>query len=202
MTSQKTHRLPDERALITKERTNEIERDILHRRHIERYMNIAQYVYGTVLDCASGSGFGSYLLSKKSDVKHVHGIDIDAASVETSSKEFGSDKTTFHLSRIEDFSLKADVLVSIETIEHLEDPTVLSDLCDRTGVQEIIISFPSKKSTHYNKFHKWDFVVQDIADIFSKFVILETQQFAADTCIVRLIRHEREVIPPRRWNRQ
>jgi 2-polyprenyl-3-methyl-5-hydroxy-6-metoxy-1,4-benzoquinol methylase len=197
-----TPRLPDERAVITKDSIDNIERDILERRHIERYMGIAQYVYGTVLDCASGSGYGSYLLGKKSDVKQVHGLDINAEAVAAATEQFGSDKVAFHHTRIEDFATPADVLVSLETIEHLEDPTILADLCDRTGVQEVIISYPSKKSTHYNKFHKWDFVAQDIADIFPKFVVIETTDFAFDTCIVRLIRHERELIPERRWNRQ
>jgi 2-polyprenyl-3-methyl-5-hydroxy-6-metoxy-1,4-benzoquinol methylase len=193
--------LPDERATITREFVDKTEQDILKRRHIERYMGIAQYAYGTVLDCASGSGFGSYLLSQKSDVTHVHGIDIDAQAVETAKQQFDNNKITFHLTKIDDFSTPADVLISIETIEHLDDPTILAELCDRTGIQEVILSFPSKKSTHYNKFHKWDFVPQDIADIFPKFVILETQQFAFDTSIVRLIRHERQIIPPHRWGR-
>ena len=195
-------RLPDERAVITKDLIDDIERDILKRRHIERYMGIAQYAYGTVLDCACGSGYGSYLLAKKSDVAHVHGIDVDAAAVAAASEQFGGDKITFHTSKIENFAAPADVLVSLETIEHLDDPTVLADLCDRTGIREIILSYPSKKSTHYNKFHKWDFVTQDIADIFPKFMIVETMDFAFDTCIVRLVRHERQTIPERRWNRR
>jgi SAM-dependent methyltransferase len=194
-------RLPDERAAITKEMVDTIERDILKRRHIERYMDIAQYAHGTVLDCACGSGFGSYLLAKKSDVTRVRGIDIDAEAIEAAQQEFGSEKITFHATHIEDFSLPADVLVSIETIEHLDDPTILAGLCDRAGIQEIIVSFPSKKSTHYNRFHKWDFVPQDIADIFPKFTILETISFASDTCIVRLMRHRRHAIAPQRWNR-
>ena len=195
-------RLPDERAAITKQTVDAAERDILERRHIERYMGIAQYAYGTVLDCASGSGFGSYILSKKSDVTHVHGIDANDGAVKSAQQEFGSDKVTFHAGQISDVTIAADFLVSLETIEHLEDPTELARLCDRCGINEIVLSFPSKKSTHYNKFHKWDFVEQDIADIFSKFQVVDSQLFAFDTRLVRLVRHERNVIPPTRWNRQ
>jgi cyclopropane fatty-acyl-phospholipid synthase-like methyltransferase len=201
MDPQQTPRLPDERASISKASVDAIERDILQRRHIERYMAISQYAHGTVLDCAAGSGFGSYILAKKSDVKHVHGIDANHQAMETARQEFGSDKVTFHTAPIEAVSIAADFLVSIETIEHLSDPTTLADLCDRCGINEAVISFPSKKSTHYNKFHKWDLVPQDIADIFQHFMIINTQTFAQDTCIVRLVRHDREVIAPRRWNR-
>jgi SAM-dependent methyltransferase len=200
MTSLPSPRLPDERAIITKDDVDAAERDILRRRHIERYMGVAQYAYGTVLDCASGSGFGSYLLAKKSDVAHVHAIDADTTAIETARQQFGSDKITFHAINMQDFTLPADFLVSLETIEHLEDPTVLADLCDRCGVQEAVLSYPSKKSTHYNRFHKWDFVPQDIVDIFPGFVVIENRGFAFDTRIVRLIRHKRELIPPRRWH--
>ena len=41
---------------------------------------------------------------------------------------------------------------------------LLNAFADRCGVREIVVSFPSKKTTHYNRHHHWDLTQQDVND--------------------------------------
>jgi SAM-dependent methyltransferase len=194
-----------ERITITKPEAEAIERDILIRRHIERYAIVRQYAYGRTLDCACGVGYGTHLLAKNADVTKIYGIDGDAASIEHARREFGSEKIEFVHGDIANTTLPdIDFLVSLETIEHLPDPRVLSALAQRCHVQEVMVSFPAKKTTHYNPHHFWDFSVQDILEIFDDFVMINNFSYTFDTQFVHLARLKRSGARPRRfqYNRQ
>ena len=65
-------------------------------------------------------------------------------------------------------------MVSLETIEHIEDPTLLSDLASRCNIKDIIVSFPTKKSTHFNPYHIYDFFADDLKKIFKDFRHINT----------------------------
>lgn len=195
---------PVERIDMTLGRLDEIEKDILLRRHIERYAIVRQFVYGQVVDFACGVGYGTYLLSKNPDVEHIYGVDIDQDAIDRANEEFGRPNITFVKNDIRDFRLdRADVLISLETAEHLEDPTIIFDFAVRSGVKEAIVSFPSKKTTHYNRFHMWDLTLQDISDIFSpNFIVHNSFSFTFDTQFVHLLRVERDGAGAKRYSRK
>jgi 2-polyprenyl-3-methyl-5-hydroxy-6-metoxy-1,4-benzoquinol methylase len=189
-----------ERIYITKDDLQQIEKNLMLLRHIERYGLIRQFLYGTVLDCACGVGYGTYLCSQNPDVEMMIGIDIDKGAIDWAKKSFGSDKIIFEKCAIEDFyNPNIDILVSLETIEHLNDPGILVGLADRCNVKEILISFPTKKTTHYNKFHYYDLTRQDILDLFENFA--ETQIFdqANEFLILHLIRQKKKSTPKKRY---
>lgn len=159
-----------ERILISKEKFNEIESEIRFHEHLRRYSAVRRYCYGKVLDFASGCGYGSNLLSVNPDVEKVVGIDKDATAIEWANTEFLNSKTEFRCKDIEDISEKFDTLVSLEAIEHFEDATLIPRLVERCQIDHVIISYPNKKSTHFNVFHVKDYNIQDILSLMPDYI--------------------------------
>jgi ubiquinone/menaquinone biosynthesis C-methylase UbiE len=190
-----------ERIRITRQEAEAIERDILVRRHIERYAIVRQFAYGRTVDCACGVGYGTHVLAKNADVTRIYGVDSDADSIAHARREFASDKIEFVLGDIASLTLPdIDFLVSIETIEHLPDPRAMAAFAQRSNVQEVLVSFPSKKTTHYNPFHYWDLTVQDVLEVFAGYVMINDFSYTFDTQFVHLARLKRSGAPPRRFS--
>lgn len=150
-------------------------------KHLDRYFTIRQFCYGRVLDIACGTGYGSYIIGTNPKVLGVLGVDKNEESIAFAQEEF-SERTEgcehIHFSRqtVENFYEMShlydfETLVSIETIEHLEDPTILGRIAKRTGVKTAIISYPTKESVFYNSFHKYDLLRGDIEKIFKGFSV-------------------------------
>lgn len=189
-----------ERIYITKAELDEYERKMRIQKHLDRYFLIRQFCYGTVIDCACGVGYGSHIIQTNQDVKRVYGLDIDKASVDHARLEFGTDKTEFLCMDMNSFEEEADVLVSIETIEHIEDPTHLASLAERAHVKDIIVSFPTKKSTHFNPYHKYDLYTDDLKKIFQNYRHINTISIGQEVDIVFFTRrHDLDIAAPRKF---
>lgn len=97
--------------------------NMVYGEHIVRYQAAADLVKGkTVLDIASGSGYGSALLA--ATASRVYGVDVDQDAIDYANKNYKSDQVEFlkgdgRKIPLEDGSV--DVVVSFETIEHIED---------------------------------------------------------------------------------
>lgn len=96
--------------------------------HMVRYALAAALVRpgDTVLDCACGLGYGSAILAAQSGGARFIGIDLDADTVAYANANFGRQygveyraASATDLSILPDDSI--DLVVSFETIEHLED---------------------------------------------------------------------------------
>ena len=159
-----------ERILISREIFSKVESEIRFHEHLRRYAAIRRFCYGNVIDFASGCGYGSFLLSANPDVEKVVGIDNSEHAIAWAKKEFLTEKTEFRCVDIEKVQEKFDTLVSLEAIEHFEDTSLLPRLAERCDVDTIIISYPNKKSTNFNKYHLHDFSVQDIVDLMDKYL--------------------------------
>lgn len=159
-----------ERILISNDDFNRIESEIRFHEHLRRYAAVRRFCYGRVLDFASGCGYGSHILSSNPDVSIVLGVDKDNEAIEWAENEFSTPKAKFQCTDIELIDDKFDTLVSLEAIEHFEDVTLIPRLAARCEVDNVIISFPNKKSTHFNSFHVHDFVYQDIVDMMLDYV--------------------------------
>lgn len=179
-----------ERIIIDKENIDAMEEDIIIRRGIERYMYVRQFVYGNVLDAACGVGYGSYLLSKNPDVKHIISVDRNQEAILNGNENFKNEKIEFIQNELSEIEGEFDVLVSLETIEHLPNPMILKEIADRCKVKELIISFPTKTTTHYNKYHLWDFTKDDIIKMFNNFECYKTQQIS-DSMIMNFVKIDR-----------
>ncbi|MDH4203334.1 MAG: glycoside hydrolase family 99-like domain-containing protein [Phycisphaerae bacterium] len=89
--------------------------------HYHRYLFAAGYCKNkTVLDIASGEGYGSFLLSQTA--RRVCGVDIDSQSVEFANEKYRDEKLSFHVGNCEWIPFEDkyfDVVVSFETLEHI-----------------------------------------------------------------------------------
>jgi len=161
----------DERIFLTKEQLLTLEDHIRLSRHVERYALLRQYCAGHVVDIACGSGYGSHLIATNPDVTHVTGVDLDADAIAHAQRHFASPRVTFQRASVADFTSDRaiDLVVSVETIEHLKDLSLFGDFLARNRVGRFIITYPSKKTTHYNKFHFHDLNVTQVKKLFAKY---------------------------------
>jgi 2-polyprenyl-3-methyl-5-hydroxy-6-metoxy-1,4-benzoquinol methylase len=157
-----------ERIYLTKDEFSEAENRIRFHEHLRRYASIRRFCFGKVLDLACGCGYGSYILAVNPDVSKVCGVDIDSDAIAWANKEFNHPKINFLNTDVGMVDEKFDTLVCFETIEHFKDVSQIQKLVERCSINHVIISFPDKKSTHFNPFHFHDFVLQDILDFFPK----------------------------------
>ncbi len=93
--------------------------------HVSRYWWASALVKGkSVLDCACGKGYGSYILSH--GARAVHGIDLNERSLETARTAFRKSNLffrSFDVLKIGEFDQPLDCVVAFEVIEHLPPET-------------------------------------------------------------------------------
>lgn len=186
-----TEKKVDLHLYISRELLLKTESQIRLERHIERYALLRQFAKGVVVDAACGCGYGSYLLATNPDVELVIGLDSDSQILSYAQDEYRSDKTEFHLAQLETWTTeqKIDMLISVETIEHIKDIAILPNFVNRNHINHVILTYPSKKTTHYNKYHHHDFRLQDILDMFTGFTCYNTFNWEWEFDVVFLIRN-------------
>lgn len=94
--------------------------------HIARYHFSVPYVYGRVLDFATGVGYGVHVIAKKSKkvLKEIIGIDIDPEAIQYAKTKYYHPLSHFKVADVTDPRLpdrlgSFDVILSFETIEHI-----------------------------------------------------------------------------------
>ena len=91
--------------------------------HMHRYHLAKRYVSGkTVLDIASGEGFGSSVLAQSAE--RVIGVDISPQTVAHAAATYPRVNLTFEVGSASAIPLRdqsVDVVVSFETIEHVAE---------------------------------------------------------------------------------
>lgn len=149
--------------------------DEINHEHLNRYTTIVEVVKGkSVLDAACGSGYGSFILSEYAN--SVHGIDIDEETINYAQKKFHRENINFDVSSVTSIPYKDnsfDVIVSFETIEHLDEKNQSLFLKEikrvlRKGGQ-LLMSTPDKssysdKNEHDNQFHLKEFYPKEFND--------------------------------------
>lgn len=170
------------------------------RANIEAAIHFARYAIGTglvkgrrVLDIACGEGYGSYLL-KTAGADYVAGVDISNESVERARQSFGADGLEYFTSDAKDlrnhFSENSfDLVISVETIEHVENPVgFLEDLrrlVKPDGV--IIISCPNDHwyypdEAQSNPYHRRKYRLNEFQDLCIS-VLGEDVRWSVGTCV-------------------
>jgi ubiquinone/menaquinone biosynthesis C-methylase UbiE len=185
------HNRVQERYQIPFEKFQEMERGILLQEHLKRYGAVRRFCYGNVLDAACGCGYGSYMIALNPDVERVVGLDMDKSSIEWAKQHFAHDKITYEVGDVESFAQEFDTLVCIETIEHIQDTRTIPQLVDRCNIDNVIVSFPDKKTTHYNPHHYHDFVRQELIDLFPNHLIYHEMGFFDSTTLLLTRRPEK-----------
>jgi O-antigen biosynthesis protein len=137
--------------------------------HLHRYHAAIDIVRDKiVLDLASGEGFGTAVLA--ATAKKVYGMDIDGPSIEHARKTYGGlANAEFVQASADAVPLKdqsVDIVVSFETIEHLDEPTQKKFMQEISRVLrpdgKLIISTPDKvnyseRYQYKNQFHLKEF---------------------------------------------
>lgn len=127
--------------------------DGIRRDHVARYEWIAQHIPHIagklkILDIACGIGYGSQILAKAGH--SVVGMDIDKEAIEYARKHYSHARVRYAVDNAgEAFNPgKFDVAVSLETIEHIEDPRSLLKAL-RASCERLIASVPNEDEYPY-----------------------------------------------------
>jgi O-antigen biosynthesis protein len=98
--------------------------DEIYLEHITRYIFASQFVKGkSVLDIACGSGYGCDFILK-AGAKNVIGVDISEETILYCKEKYRNDSISFQIGGVENIPIKdgeIDVIVSMETIEHVDE---------------------------------------------------------------------------------
>lgn len=95
--------------------------------HTYRYVWACNFIRegDTVIDCASGLGYGGYLLSNLSKAQRVYGLDICQDSVNYSNTIYGNSELSYQQYDLDLLNKlntpRVDTITSFETIEHLRN---------------------------------------------------------------------------------
>lgn len=96
---------------------------LVYGEHIVRYKSTEAIVKDkVVLDIAAGSGYGTAVIGESA--KKVYGVDVDKDAITYAQKNYSSKTVEFIKGNGKDIPLDTDtvdVVVSFETIEHIED---------------------------------------------------------------------------------
>lgn len=163
---------PIERIQISREEFFKIEQKIRLQEHIRRYAGIRRFIYGNVLDFACGCGYGTFLLSSSPEVSSIIGVDNDGESISWAQKNYTTEKCNFIFKDVTEIKTPIDTLISLETIEHFEDNFIYDNVIKNCSPSQLIFSYPNKKSTHFNPYHKRDLNKQEIINSFPDFLLL------------------------------
>jgi len=122
----------------------------------ERYVFAAKFVRTTdeILDIACGTGYGTFFLSQ--NCRRATGVDIFAPAIEFAVKKYQQNKNiSFVNTGLLANSVQADVVVSFETIEHLdEDLKMVVEKLVSFSRRQLIASVPYLEASGHNRHHR------------------------------------------------
>ena len=145
-------------------------------KHIARYVFASQFVKDkTVIDVASGIGYGTHYLSK-SGATLVIGADISFDTIARAKKRYrrgGLHFVAADATRMPFEDCAFDVLVSFETIEHIEQYETYLSECTRVLKNDglFVCSTPNKRVSRYYQpdFHVKEFYPEEFFELVNKY---------------------------------
>jgi len=162
--------------------------------HLNRYLSAKEYVRGRrVLDVACGEGYGSKLL-KDWGALSVVGMDVSGEAIAKAKQNFAEEGITFLCGDAEQLPFddkQFDLVVSFETIEHLEYPEDFLREIARVKTEDAIVVISCPNDHYYaemipdysNEFHKARYHFYEFQEIAEK-ILGQTEEyyfgFAAD----------------------
>lgn len=185
--------------------------------HVARYIFASSFIKNNdlVVDVACGTGYGSYVLARKG-VKKVIGIDISNAAIEYAKKKYSGrvNNIEFLVGNAMEMPISShevDVVVSFETIEHLNDPEAFLLECRRVLKDEglLILSTPNKYIKNIlkieNPYHIKEVYIEellsmlhnsgfDIVDVYGQIPVKNTARDGSNY-IWRVIQSTKKLIP-------
>lgn len=121
--------------------------------HVARYMFACQFVRpgDRVLDAACGLGYGAAILTDSTLAESVLGIDLDPWAIGYADRHYGLQRSRLSFRAMDVMDVRTvapeslDIVVSFETLEHVDDPEAFLAACRRalTPGGRIIGSIPN-----------------------------------------------------------
>jgi SAM-dependent methyltransferase len=134
--------------------------ELVHAEHLARYRLAAQLAPGRrVLDVACGEGYGCALLAA-AGASSVVGVDVDEATVEHARKRYGIEALAGDVRALPFEDGTFDLVVSFETIEHVEEPERALGELARVAAPGGLVVVSTPNSRQYlveNEFHVREF---------------------------------------------
>ncbi|MEM0235484.1 methyltransferase domain-containing protein [Thermofilum sp.] len=114
--------------------------------HLSRYVFASKLIYGVVLDVASGTCYGSSILKRCSASKLIASVDLDADLLRYGRMIYGVDCVCADATHLPFRDKCFDSVVSLETLEHIEDQKAFLGNIKRVLKDEgmFILSTPNK----------------------------------------------------------
>jgi len=172
--------VPDPLPFTGERFTPECVREIWYE-HVHRYVFARPLARGRrVLDVACGEGYGSALLAQ-AGAQAVLGLDISEAAIEHARGRYRRENLRFAVADCARLPLpddSIDLIVSFETLEHVEQQAAMLDECLRvlTPAGQLLISSPDKRvysdaTGFVNEFHVRELYREEFEDLLtSRFV--------------------------------
>lgn len=148
--------------------------------HAARYLLAKPFVKGKrVLDVACGEGYGSRLM-RDWGAASVSGVDLFEPAIETATRLFAGDNVSFAAKsayELDDLFNEGefDVIVSLETIEHLDQPALFLQKVRKVAKADavIIVSCPNDhwyypEPEQGNEFHIFKYTLKEFQDLANK----------------------------------
>jgi len=153
--------------------------EALFREHEERYAFAGRYVCGKdVLDVACGTGVGTSFL-RQAGARHVWGLDLDPGAIAFAKAKYGD--CEFAQGNATDLFLpdsSVDVVVSFETLEHLEEGDQRKFLRECRRVLRpggtLICSTPNTTLYRWygkNPFHRREYTTHEFASLLAAYFV-------------------------------
>jgi len=176
---------------------------LIYAEHIIRYnaaLDLAKDK--VVLDIASGSGYGTKILSNKA--KKVYGVDVDQEAISYAQKNYGGKNIEYLLGNGEEIPLSddsVDLVVTLETIEHIENYKKFTREIKRVLKKDglAIISTPNDlEFAEGNHFHLHEFEYEELLGLIKKDFKYVKTYFQATMKFVAIgreetLKHKREI---------
>jgi len=144
---------PKEHLLFTGERYTSALWGQLHHEHIHRYLFVLEFCRDAdVLDVACGEGYGTSLLGHFA--KTVEGVDIDQPTIDHALRSYATKTVSFRLgnaTRIPVADHSKDVVVSFETLEHLQDHEAFLSEIKRVLKEDGLLAISTPEIEAYNQ---------------------------------------------------
>ena len=143
--------------------------DVLYEQNHKVYEGIAIMVHGkTVLEAGCGMGKGSYILAEHNKVIGTDKLDKNIKFAQALYQRIYFDKWDLNG---EPYPIKHDVVVCVETIEHVENwKRALANLIE-SATEEVWISTPNRNVLNQegpdNPYHVHEFETKEMIDLIS-----------------------------------
>lgn len=144
------------------------ERTELHLRRYELARDLIRNLGAqSVIDMASGTGYGSEMLADKGDLLYT-GVDINARAVDYANRRFGNEHRQFICASVCDLDIddeQYDLVASFETIEHVDDSRSLVNEYARMlrHKGQLVVSTPNRLGP--TPYHVHDFDYAQLAEV-------------------------------------